>query len=159
MNKYLKFEYWNTCDLGKIYYQDGMKFKFYLDADILEPYHEDIEDGQEDGEGRFIATYRRQVKRYRIRTGLLPDYLIDAIQRMKLHDNVELTFKTGEVEKIHNIEVDVEWQFERMLWQGIMNMTFDIAESVTLSACCDNLVAGDLPPVDPDVRQNGTGWM
>ena len=45
MNKYLKFEYWNTCDLGNIYYQGGQHFWFYLDADILEPFHEETEDG------------------------------------------------------------------------------------------------------------------
>ena len=40
MNKYLKFEYWNTCDLGNIYYQGGQHFIFYLDADVGEPIHE-----------------------------------------------------------------------------------------------------------------------
>ena len=39
MNKYLKFEYWNTCDLGNIYYQGGQHFWFYLDGDVLEPFH------------------------------------------------------------------------------------------------------------------------
>lgn len=139
MNKYLKIEYWNSCDLGNIYYQGGQHFWFFLDADVMEPFHEDIEDGQENGEGQFIATYRKQTKRYRIRTGLVSDYLIDAIQRMKLHDHVELTFKTGEIEQIYNIDVEVEWEFEKQLYQGIVTITFDIDESVLLTACCNNL--------------------
>lgn len=143
MNKYLKLEYWNTCDLGNIYYQGGQKFWFYLDADVAEPFHEDVEDGQENGDGEFIPTYRRQMKRYIIRTGLLSDYLIDAIQRMKLHDNIYLTFKTGEIEQIYNVDVEVEWQFEKFLHQGMVTMTFDMREGVLLTSCCDNLVVGE----------------
>ncbi len=149
MNKYLKFEYWNTCDLGNIYYQGGQHFWFYLDGDVLEPFHEDIEDGQEDGEGDFIPTYRRQMKRYRIRTSLLSDYLIDAMQRMKLHDHIELTFKTGEIEQIYNLDVEPEWQFEKHCWQGTVTLTFDMDEKVVLGSCCDNLTVGDVIPPEP----------
>lgn len=146
MNKYLKFEYWNTCDLGNIYYQGGQHFIFYLDADVGEPIHEEVEEGQENGDGDFIATYRRQMKRYRIRTGLIPDYLIDAIQRMKLHDHIELTFKSGEVEQIYNVDVEPEWQFEKYAWQGTVTLTFDMDESITVGACCDNLTVTDAIP-------------
>lgn len=162
MNKYLKFEYWNECDLGNIYYQGGQKFMFYLDADVGEPLHEDIEEGQENGDGDFIPTYRRQMKRYRIRTGLIPDFLIDAMQRMKLHDNIELTFKTGEVEQIYNVDIEPEWQFEKYAWQGTVTMTFDMDESITVGACCDNLVVGiseEEPEPIPDlywVAENGS---
>jgi hypothetical protein len=148
-NKYLKFEYWNTCDLGDIYYQGGQHFWFYLDGDVLEPFHEDTEDGQEDGDGDFVPTFRRQMKRYRIKTSLVPDYLIDAIQRMKLHDNIELTFKTGEVEQIYNLDVEPEWQFEKKCWQGTVVLTFDMDEKVVLSACCDNLTVGIVVPPEP----------
>ncbi len=139
MNKYLKLEYWNTCDLGNLYYQDGQKFWFFLDADIMEPFHEDVEDGQENGEGSFVPTYRKQMKRYIIRTGLLSDYLIDAIQRMKLHDNIWITFKSGEIEQVYNVDVAVEWQFEKYLHQGTVSLTFDMNESVLLTSCCNNL--------------------
>ena len=146
MNKYLKFEYWNTCDLGNIYYQGGQHFIFYLDADVGEPIHEEVEEGQENGDGDFIPTYRRQMKRYRIRTGLIPDYLIDAIQRMKLHDHIELTFKSGEVEQIYNVDCEAEWQFEKYAWQGTVALTFDMDESITVGACCDNLTVTDAIP-------------
>ena len=148
MNKYLKFEYWNTCDLGNIYYQGGQHFIFYLDADVGEPIHEEVEEGQENGDGDFIPTYRRQMKRYRIRTGLIPDYLIDAIQRMKLHDHIELTFKSGEVEQIYNVDCEAEWQFEKYAWQGTVTLTFDMDESITVGACCDNLIIAN-PDPDP----------
>lgn len=162
MNKYLKFEYWNECDLGNIYYQGGQTFLFYLDGDVLEPFHEDTEEGQENGDGDFIPTYRKQMKRYRIRTMLVSDYLVDAVQRMKMHDHIELTFKTGEVERIYNLDVEPEWQFEKHLYQATMVLTFDMDESITVGACCDNLVVGtseEEPEPIPDfywVAENGS---
>ena len=138
-NKYLKFEYWNTCDLGNIYYQGGQHFWFFLDADVLEPFTEDTEDGQENGDGDFIPTYRKQVKKYRIKSGLISDYLVDAIQRMKLHDNIYITFKSGEVEQIFNVDVEAEWQFEKYLSQATVTITFDMDEKIIIGACCDNL--------------------
>ena len=150
MNKYLKFEYWNTCDLGNIYYQGGQHFIFYLDADVGEPIHEEVEEGQENGDGDFIPTYRRQMKRYRIRTGLIPDYLIDAIQRMKLHDHIELTFKTGEIEQIYNVDIEPEWVFEKRLWQALVTITFDMDEKVIVSGCCDNLTVEQVERITAD---------
>ena len=144
MNKYLKFEYWNTCDLGNIYYQGGQTFRFFLDADVGEPFYEEVEDGQENGDGDFVPTFRRQIKKYTIRTGLLPEHLIDAMKRMELHDHVELTFKTGEVEQIYNVSIENEWQFEKRSDQTTAVISFDIDEKVTTGACCDNLVVGAL---------------
>jgi len=86
------------------------------------------------------------MKRYRIRTGLIPDYLIDAIQRMKLHDHIELTFKSGEIEQIYNVDCEAEWQFEKYAWQGTVTLTFDMDESITVGACCDNLTVTDAIP-------------
>ena len=149
-NKYLKFEYWNTCDLGKIYYQGGQKFTFYLDGDALEPFYEEVEDGQENGDGDFIPTYRRQIKKYIIRTSLIPDYLFDAIKRMELHDNVELTWKSGEVEQIYNVQSEIEWQFEKYCWQGVATITFDMDEKITVGACCDNLTVGEVRTAGAD---------
>jgi len=139
MNKYLRFVYWNECDLGYIYYQGGQHFIFYIYGDITEPFHEEVEDGQENGDGTFIPTYRKGLKRYRIRTTLVPDYLIDAMQRMKLHDHIELTFKTGEIEQIYNVDIEPEWVFEKRLWQALVTITFDMDEKVIVSGCCDNL--------------------
>jgi len=144
MNKYLKFEYWDTCDLGNIYYQGGQHFWFYLDGDVLEPFHEETEDGQENGDGDFIPTYRRGMKRYRIRTGLVPDYMVDAIQRMKLHDHIELTFKTGEIEQVYNVDVEMEWQFEKKCHQATVVLTFDMDEKIVVGACCDNLTVSEV---------------
>jgi len=61
------------------------------------------------------------------------------MQRMKLHDNIELTFKTGEVEQIYNVEIEAEWVFEKYLWQAIATLTFDMDEKVVISGCCDNM--------------------
>jgi hypothetical protein len=124
----------------------GQHFWFYLDGDVMEPFHEETEDGQENGDGDFIPTFRRGMKRYRIRTGLVPDYMVDAIQRMKLHDHIELTFKTGEIEQIYNVDVEMEWVFEKMCHQATVVLTFDMDEKIVVGACCDNLSIGEEEP-------------
>jgi hypothetical protein len=148
-NKYLKFEYWNTCDLGNIYYQGGQHFWFFLDGDVGEPFYEEVEDGQENGDGDFVPTYRRQIKKYLIKSSLVPDYLVDAMKRMELHDNIELTWKTGEVEQIYNVSVEPEWQFEKYCHQATVTITFDMDEKITVGACCDNLTVGEVVPPEP----------
>jgi len=148
-NKYLKFEYWNTCDLGNIYYQGGQHFWFFLDGDVGEPFYEEVEDGQENGDGDFVPTYRRQIKKYLIKSALVPDYLVDAMKRMELHDNIELTWKTGEVEQIYNVSVEPEWQFEKKCHQATVTITFDMDEKITVGACCDNLTVGEVVPPEP----------
>lgn len=138
MNKYLKVEYWNECDLGFIYYQGGQHFWFYLDADVSEPQYEEVEEGKETEEGEFVATYKRQVKKYIIRTGLLPEFLVDMLYRMKLHDHILLTFKTGEVEYIKNVEVTHEWAFTQKQF-ALVTIKFDMDEKVIIGGCCTNL--------------------
>jgi len=115
----------------------------------MEPFHEETEDGQENGDGDFIPTFRRGMKRYRIRTGLVPDYMVDAIQRMKLHDHIELTFKTGEIEQIYNVDVEMEWQFEKYCHQATVVLTFDMDEKIVVGSCCDNLTVGDIVEPEP----------
>jgi len=156
MNKYLKFEYWNTCDLGNVYYQGGQHFWFFLDGDVGEPFYEEVEDGQENGDGDFVPTYRRQIKKYLIKSSLVPDYLVDAMKRMELHDNIELTWKTGEVEQIYNVSVEPEWQFEKKCHQATVTITFDMNEKITVGACCDNLtVETNINPPEWDIEQAG----
>jgi len=65
---------------------------------------------------------------------------------MKLHDTIELTFKSGEIEQIYNVDCEPEWQFEKYAWQGTVTLTFDMDESITVGACCDNLTVTDAIP-------------
>lgn len=138
MNKFLKFEYWDDCDIGNLYYQGGQHFWFYLDADVGETFYEEVEKGEENENGDFIPTYRRQIKKYTIRTGLLPEFFIDALYRMKLHEYIYLTWKTGEVERIYNVTVEHEWQFDEKYY-ALCTIKFDMNEVVVLSGCCTNL--------------------
>ena len=38
------------------------------------------------------------------------------------------------------MDCEAEWQFEKYAWQGTVALTFDMDESITVGACCDNLV-------------------
>ena len=137
MNLYLKLEYWNSCDLGEIPYSviPDLKFLIYLDADVSEPFEEYEEEGEEDGFKEFVPTFRITTKKYKIKTDLLPEHLIDAIQRMKLHDNILLTFKTGQVEQIFHTEIEIEYPFDDRYARA--TITFDIGEKLIIGNCCN----------------------
>lgn len=137
MNKYLKLEYWNTCDLGDIPYSviDDLKFTIYLDADVSEPFEEYEEEGEEDGFKEFTPTFRRSTKKYKIKTDLLPESLIDALQRMKLHNNIQLTYKTGQVETIYHVTIETDYPFDDRYAKA--TITFDIGEKIIVGKCCN----------------------
>jgi hypothetical protein len=137
MNQYLKLEYTNTCDLGEIPYSSvaDLLFLIYLDADVTETFEEYEEEGEEDGFKEFTPTFRRTTKKYKIKTDLLPEHLIDALQRMKLHDSIQLTFKTGQVETIYHVTVETDYPFDDRYAKA--TITFDIGERVVVGKCCN----------------------
>lgn len=101
---------------------------------MQESFCEEVEDGQENGDGDFIPVYRRQIKRYQIKTEPLPEFFIDALYRMRLHDFVQMTWKSGEIEMIYNVVVAHEWQFDKKL--ATATITFDMNEKVLVTGCC-----------------------
>jgi hypothetical protein len=136
MNTYLKLEYTNSCDLGEIPYSviDDLVFVIYLDADVSETFEEYEEEGEENGYKEFTPTFRRTTKKYKIKTDLLPEHLIDALQRMKLHDTITLTFKTGQVETINHVTIETDYPFDDRYAKAVI--TFDIGEKVVVGKCC-----------------------
>jgi hypothetical protein len=136
MNTYLKLEYTNTCDLGEIPYSSitDLVFTIFLDADVSEPYDDYEEEGEEDGFKEFVPTFRRSTKKYRIKTDLLPEHLVDALQRMKLHDTIDLTYKTGQVERLKHVTVEADYPFDDRYAKVVI--VFDIGERVVVGKCC-----------------------
>jgi len=106
---YVILEYWNSKDLGGILYQKGFKNKLYLDADIGEPEYGIIEEGEEDGENNFLPYYQRYCKIYKT-VILANEYMLDALYLVRLHDNIYITFKTGERFNIYDVQISHTWE-------------------------------------------------
>lgn len=130
---YFKIEHWSTCAVGDI--PANYHFWFYIDAEIGEPTEEYTEEGEEDGNKNFIATFKKSVKKYFMETVQIPEHLIDAIHRLKFYEFVTVTTPIGDVWTMHNIKTEVNYPFSNKTY-GIVKIEFDIDESLVVSGCC-----------------------
>src|SRR5688572_20542031 len=112
MANYIKLEWWDTCDIGGICYQDGFKNTVFLDTDIGRPDYNILEEGAENGDGVFIKDYSRLQKTPQIQC-YVPEYLADALSLLPLHSNVRMTYTNGlYAGLVRNVSVNVEWDSE-----------------------------------------------
>jgi hypothetical protein len=137
--KYLIIDFSNSCNLGSLYYEGGFTQTLYLESEPMEATFPQEEEGAKNGEGQFVRTFARQVKKYLIRTGTLPDYMVDVFNRMKLHDTVELTDLVGDVNDVYNLEVEHEWLNTDKYYAKI-ELTFDYNEVAIVSSCCESII-------------------
>lgn len=135
--KYLIINFHNDCDLGDVYYHGGFTQSVYLPSEPMEPSFPIEEEGVKNGEGQFIRTFARQVKKYLLRTKEMPDYMVDVFNRMKLCDSIQLIDLVGDVHDVYNLEVEHEWLGTDKYYAKI-DLTFDYNEAVVISGCCNN---------------------
>lgn len=135
---YLIIDFSNTCDIGDIIYQDGLTQTIWLKSEPMETSFPQEEQGANDGNGRFVRSYARQVKKYIVRTPQMPDYMVEVFNRMKLHDTVEITNLIGDTNDVYNLEVDHEWLYDDKYYAQI-NLTFDHNEAFVIAGCCNNV--------------------
>lgn len=140
--KYIRLRASNSCDIGDFDFHDGLIHEIYLEGETMEPSFPLTEEGQENGEGRFVRTFARQVKRYNFKTKLLPGYIIELLHRMRMFDTVELTDTLGDTNTVYNIEVEHEWMFDDKYY-GMADLTFDYNEAYVMSSCCVDLAEAE----------------
>lgn len=96
---YLLFEWWNSCDIKDTIYkevcQDGCcsyKNKLYLsEAVVTKPDYPFKEEGEEDGNQSFNATFQKLDKNILLIAPRVPEYIIDALNGVRLHDTIQFT--------------------------------------------------------------------
>jgi hypothetical protein len=136
--KFVIINFSNICDLGDILYHTGMVQTLWMITEPMELTFPQEEEGVKNGEGRFVRTFTRQTKKYLMRTPLLPDYMVEVFNRMKLHDTIQLTNLVGDVDTVYNLEVDHEW-FDVDKYYAKIDLTFDHDETFVIAGCCNNL--------------------
>jgi hypothetical protein len=139
ISNYLIINFSNTCDIGDILYHDGFTQTLWLESEPMETTFPIDDKGVEDGEGRFIRTFARQVKKYSIKTKELPGFMVDVFHRMRLHDDIELTDLVGDDNEVYNLEVEHEWLWDDKYYAQI-SLTFDYNEVFIVAGCCNNII-------------------
>lgn len=133
--KYLKLSFSHSCNLGDIVYADDFEQVLYLESETMEPVFPYVEKGQENGYGKFIPTWQRQDKNFVIRTLLIPQFIVDVLHRLKLHDTITITDLVGDTSTIEDIEVEHEWQFDDKYY-ALATLTVGIGEEIVITGCC-----------------------
>lgn len=133
--KYLKLDFYHTCNLGDINYEDGFRQTLFLDAEPMEDEYPYVERGIENGLGVFIPSFQRQDKMRIVRTKLVTSFLVDVLHRLKMHHYVTLTDLVGDVWDVKQIDTEHEW-FGEDKYYALATMTMDLDEAVVTTACC-----------------------
>ncbi|MEN6569060.1 MAG: hypothetical protein ABFC18_03505, partial [Rikenellaceae bacterium] len=133
--KYLTINFSHSCNLGDLLYEDGLEQTLYLETEAMEPTFPYTEKGQENGYGQFVPTWQRQEKNYIIRTLLIPQFIVDVLHRLKLHDTVEIIDLVGDTWTVKSIDVEHDWQFDDKYY-ALATLTVDLNETIVITACC-----------------------
>ncbi len=136
----LKIEFWDDKNILDIRYTDGFKQFLYLDAILSHPEYPLDEEGKQDVEGIFNAEWQRWRKTFHF-DFVAPEYLVDAITTMAIHDNVYIDGL-----KVKDITVDVNWQGA---W-AVVDVGF-VTDEVIRGTCCTNLtLVGQTMKIPPE---------
>lgn len=139
MNDYVLIEYSNSTDLGDIVYHNTFENRVYLDADVSKPEYELIEEGEDNGDGEFTATFQKWQKKYTIEF-YAQEFLVDALTLMALHDQITITLKNGEASNVKDIEIDPKWDSDIECW-ALVTIKF-ATEYVVKRGCDENFDYG-----------------
>lgn len=139
MAKTLKLEWWNDCDLGDIYYAGGYKNVFYYETEIGKPSYEVEQQTQENGEAVDVILSQARKKIYQFEV-FVPEYIVDALVDMALHDNIRLSTTDGlYASTIRNVEVSPEWESLTNECMAVVTIKFQQDDQLVDNACCSDL--------------------
>ena len=125
----------NCCNLGDLLYEDNFYQTLWFKSDNIEQAFPYTEKGQDNGDGKFIPTFRRQEKTYTIRTGVISQYMVDVLQRLKMHDVMTYIDQVGDAFNVESVDVEHEWVFDDKYY-ATASVTLDLGESITAFGCC-----------------------
>lgn len=133
--KFVTLSFTNCCNVGDIIYEDDFIQTLWIKSDSIEQAYPYVEKGQENGEGKFIPTFRRQEKNYLIRTDIVSQYMVDVFHRLKMHDVITYIDQVGDAFNVESVDVEHEWQFTDKYYATV-DLTLYLGDAVVTSGCC-----------------------
>ncbi len=135
-NPFLKIEFSNSKDIGKILYSKGFTNRLYLDANVSMPTYPTDEEGTLNGDNEFVASFQKWQKRYEISV-FAQEYLVDALTFMQLHDYIFITLKNNESAVVKDVLVDVTWDDDVECFAEV-KISFNVDYVITTG--CDEIM-------------------
>jgi len=129
---FYKLEYYSNKAVGNI--PSGFHFWFYIDAAFAENAELVIEEGDEDGYLNFYPTFQKSTKNYTLETVLIPENIIDAINRFKYFQVKTITIPDGTIHTMNNVKTSMSYPFDDKCF-AIAKISFDIDEVLILTGC------------------------
>jgi hypothetical protein len=132
---FVTLSFTNCCNVGDILYEDAFIQTLWIKSDSIEQAYPYTEKGQENGEGKFIPTFRRQEKNFLIRMELMSQYMVDVLQRLKMHDIITYIDQVGDAFNVESVDVEHTWQFEDKYYATV-DLTLYLGDAIVTSGCC-----------------------
>lgn len=173
---YLLLEWYNTCDIKDVIYHTitiedsscSYKNKLWLSESVLSrPTYPFKEEGEEDGNQTFNATFQKLDKTITLLAAKVPEYIIDSLNGVRLHDTIQFyraLRKKQEVidpaTKVVSVEADTQFIFNDCF--GNVELKCLLDEKFVDETCCSDITprecvgcseAGDLNTFDSDVYE------
>lgn len=149
---YFILEWYNTCDLTDIVYGrvQGCQFKnrLYLpDAVLTRPTYPFKEEGEEDGNQNFNATFQKWQKIVSLFGYKLPEFIVDALTAIRLHDTIKYYYPLRQKQitidsavTIKSVDYDVQYVINDCFANVELKMTLN--DQFVDETCCHNLETG-----------------
>ena len=137
---YICITWWNDTDLGEVLYQTGYKNKIFLNIEIEKPEYNTTIEAEQNGDNAEITMFRKWEKVRKFEAFMQED-LVDAFSFMAIHDNIEITLRTGEVLTVQKHTMRVEPSWEEIGCLAKVTVSF-VVDYVTAGSCLENMVLG-----------------
>lgn len=147
---HFKLEWYNSCDLTDIVYTSsaGCTFKniLYLpDAVLTRPEYPFKEEGEEDGNQSFKATFQKWEKIVSLIGYKLPEYIVDALTGMKLHDTIKYYYPARQKQLVLDSAVEIkslEYEVQYVVNDCFANVELKMLlnDKYVDETCCHNLL-------------------
>lgn len=139
MANYIKLEWWNECDLGNIYYSGGFKNKVYFETEIGKPDYviEQETKNNQQGVDIILSSVRKKIYQFEV---YVPEYMVDALVDMALHDNIHITYTNGLYSSaVRNVQVIPNWEDISNDCMATVTIKFQQDDQLVDNACCATL--------------------
>lgn len=140
---HIKLEWDSSCWIGN-YPPNSIggsiinRYWFPYEVELGDPEYKTTVEGKENGEKDFTPTFTKRVKEFTLHGGLVPEYIIDAIIDMKLHENKRLYYKNNiGYNNIKDITAAYDWWQEEVCYAEL-KINMDIDDTIVKYGCCND---------------------